>query len=86
MVILNEELYLSKHLQYLLEKAAYSDNILDFARRRVFRFGYLLRKHPTYMKKAIFSLAKYTQRVTGETTKVRACESIWGQDCWFTAQ
>jgi hypothetical protein len=76
----------SSHLQFLLEKSAYSDNILDFARHRVFRFGYLARQHPTYMKKAIFSLAKYIQRVTGETAEVRACESIWGRDRWFTAQ
>jgi len=77
---------LSKHLQFLLPKSAYSDNILDFARYRVFRFGYLARHHPVYMKKAIFSLAKYIQRVTGETAEVRACESIWGRDRWFTAE
>jgi len=76
----------SDHLQFLLEKSTYSHHILDFARYRVFRFGYLLRKHPAYMKRAIFSLAKYIQRVTGETTEVRACESIWGRDRWFTAQ
>jgi len=77
---------LSNHLQFLLQKSAYSDDILDFARYRVFRFGYLHRKHPAHMKKAIFSLAKYIQRVTGETAQVRACESIWGRDRWFTAQ
>jgi len=76
----------SKHLQFLLPKSAYSDNILDFARYRVFRFGYLARHHPVYIKKAIFSLAKYIQRVTGETAEVTACESIWGRDGWFTAQ
>jgi len=76
----------SKHLEFLLQKSAYSDNILDFARYRVFRFGYLARHHPVYMKKAIFSLAKYIQRVTGETAEVRACESIWGRDRWFTAE
>jgi hypothetical protein len=76
----------SNHLQFLLEKSTYSDNILDFARYRVFRFGYLARQHPTYMKKAIFALAKYIQRVTGETTEVRACESIWGRHKWFTTQ
>jgi len=76
----------SEHLQFLLQKSAYSDNILDFARYRVFRFGYLHRKHPSHMKKAIFSLAKYIQRVTGETAEVRVCESIWGRDTWFTAQ
>jgi hypothetical protein len=74
------------HLQFLLEKSAYSDNILDFARYRVFRFGYLARQHPAYMKKVIFSLAKYIQRVTGEVAEVRACESIWGLDRWFSAQ
>ena len=76
----------SKHLQFLLEKSAYSDNILDFARYRVFRFGYLARQHPVYMKEAIFSLAKYIRRVTGETAEVRACESIWGRDRWFPEQ
>ena len=76
----------SKHLQFLLQKSAYSENILGFARYRVFRFGYLARHHPVYMKKAIFSLAKYIQRVTGETAEVRACESIWGRDRWFTTE
>ena len=76
----------SNHLQFLLPKSAYSDNILDFARYKVFRFGYLARHHPVYMKKAIFSLAKYIHRVTGETAEVRACESIWGRDRWFTAE
>ena len=77
--------YGSDHLQFLLEKSSYSDNLLNFARRRVFRFGYLHRKHPTYMKKAIFALAKYIQRVTGETAEVRACESIWGCKGWASA-
>jgi hypothetical protein len=76
----------ANHCQLMLEKSAYSDNLLNFARRRVFRFGYLHRNHPTYMKKAFFALAKYIQRVTGETAEVRACESIWGRDGWFTAQ
>ena len=76
---------LSGHLKFLLEKSAHSDNLLNFARRRVFRFGYLQRNHPTYMKKAIFALAKYIHRVTGETAEVRACESIWERDRWFTA-
>jgi len=76
----------SDHLLFLLPKSAYSHDILNFARSRVFRFGYLYRKHPTYMKKVIFSLAKYIARVTGETAKVRACESIWGREAWFTAQ
>ena len=76
----------SKHLRFLLQKSAYSDSIIDFARYRVFRFAYLARQHPVYMKKAIFSLAKYIQRVTGETAEVRACESIWGRDRWFTTQ
>ena len=71
-------------LKFLLEKSAYSDSILIFARRRVFRFGYLQRNHPTYMKRAIFALAKYIQRVTGETAEVRNCESIWGRQTWFT--
>jgi hypothetical protein len=74
------------HLEFLLEKSAYSDSLLNFARRRVFRFGYLNRSHSKYMKKAIFALAKYVHRVTGETAEVRACESIWGRDRWFTAQ
>ena len=78
--------YRSSHLQFLLEKSAYSDNILDFARYRVFRFAYLARQHPTYMKKTIFALAKYIQRVTGETAEVRACKSIWGRNRWFTAE
>jgi len=78
--------YRSKHLRFLLERSAYSDNVLDFARCRVFRFGYLARQHPAYIKRAIFALAKYIQRVTGETAEVRACESIWGRDIWFTAQ
>ena len=76
----------SKHLPFLLQKSAYSNNILNFARDRVFRFGYLHRKHPVHMKKAIFYLAKYIQRVTGETAEVRACESIWGRDRWLTGQ
>jgi len=76
----------SYHLLFLLPKSAYSHNILEFARYRVFRFGYLHRKHPTYMKRAIFALAKYIQRVTEETAEVRACESIWGREAWFTAQ
>jgi hypothetical protein len=75
----------SNHLQFLLEKSAYSDNLLNFAHHRVFRFRYLHRKHPTYMKKAIFALAKYVQRVTGSMVEVRACESIWGHNRWFTA-
>jgi hypothetical protein len=36
----------SSHLQFLLKKSAYSDNLLNFAHRRVFRFGYLHQKHP----------------------------------------
>ena len=75
----------SNHLQFLLEKSAYSDSLLNFARRRVFRFGYLHKKHPTYMKKAFFALANYIHRVTGETAEVRACESIWGHKGWFSA-
>ena len=74
------------HLRLLLEKSAYSDNLLNFARCRVFRFGYLRRNHPTYMKQAIFALAKYIHRVTGGTAEVRACESIWGRDKWFAAE
>jgi hypothetical protein len=70
----------SAHLQSLLEKSAHSDDILHFAHHRVFRFGYLHREHPKYMKKAIFALAKYIHRVTGETAEVKACESIWGCD------
>ena len=76
----------SEHFIFLLEKSAYSDNLLNFARRRVFRFEYLRRKHPIYMKKAIFALAKYIRRVTGETAEVGACKSIWGRKRWFTAQ
>ena len=76
----------SEHLLFLLPKSAPSHNILDFARYRVFRFGYLHRNHPTSMKRAIFALAQYIERVTGETAEVRACESIWGRDRWFTAQ
>jgi hypothetical protein len=83
--ILYEDIIRWIHLRFLLEKSAHSDNILNFARCRVFRFGYLNRKHPKYIKKAIFTLAKYIQRVTGETAEVRACESIWGRDRWFTA-
>jgi len=75
----------SSHLQSLLEKATYSDNLLNLAHQRVFRFGYLHRKHPISIKKAIFALAKYIQRVTGETSEVRTCESIWGRDKWFAA-
>jgi len=76
----------SSHLLFLLPKSAYSHNILNFARYRVFRFGYLCRNHPTYMKRAIFALAEYIQRVTGETAEVRACESSWGRETRFTAQ
>jgi len=76
----------SKHLAFLLPRSAYSHNILNFARYRVFRFGYLSRKHPTYLKRAIFALAKYIERITGEMAEVRTCESIWGRDRWFAAQ
>jgi len=76
----------SKYLLFLLPKSAYSHNILNFARYRVFRFGYLHRNHPTSMKRAIFALAKYVERVTGETAEIKACESIWGRDRWFAAQ
>ena len=72
--------FLSGHLQFLLEKAAHSDDIVGLARRKVFRFGYLYRNHPSHMKKAIFALAAYIQRVTGEEAEVRACQSIWGHD------
>jgi len=75
----------SSHLEFLLKKSAYSDNLLNFARRRVFRFGYLKRNHPTYMKKGIFALAKYIHRVTWGTAEVKACESIWGHKRWFYA-
>ena len=76
----------SNHLLFLLKKSVYSDKILNFARSRVFRFGYLHRKHTTYMKRAIFALAQYIERFTGETAEVRACESIWGRERWFAAQ
>jgi len=74
----------SGHLKFLLKKSAYSNSLLNFVRRRVFRFRYLQRNHPTYMKKVIFALAKYIHRVTGETAEVRACQSIWGRQRWFT--
>jgi hypothetical protein len=74
----------SSYLQFLLKKSAHSNHIINFARHRVFRFGYLNRKHPIPMKKAIFALAKYIQRVTGETAEVRTCEAIWGRQRWFT--
>jgi len=74
----------SKHLQFLLQKSAYSHLLLKFARQKVFRFGYLQRDHPIYIKKAIFALAKYIHHVTGSTAEVRACESIWGRASWFT--
>jgi hypothetical protein len=45
---------LSSHLQFLLEKSAHSGSILRFARRKVFRFGYLHQNHPIYVKKPIF--------------------------------
>ena len=69
----------SEHFIFLLEKSGYSDNLLNFARRRVFRPEYLRRKRPIYMKKAIFALAKYIRRVTGETAEVMVCKSIWGR-------
>jgi hypothetical protein len=75
----------SSHLQFLLEKSAHSNSLLDFARRRVFRFGHLQQNHPIYMKKVIFSLAKYIHRITGETAEVKVCESIWGHKGWFSA-
>jgi len=78
--------YRSNHLLFLLPKSAYSHNILNFARYRVFRFGYLHQKHPRYMKRAICALAEYIQWLTGETAEVRACESIWGHKTWFNAQ
>jgi len=74
----------SNFLKLLLEKSAYSDDLLSFAYRRVFRFGYLQQNHPIYMKGIIFGLANYIRRVTGETAQVRACESIWGRQRWFT--
>jgi len=76
----------SKHLQSLLQKSAYSNDLLDFACQRVFRFGYLQRSHPPYIKKAISALAKYVYRVTGRTAELKACESLWGRAKWFTAQ
>ena len=76
----------SEHFIFLLENSGYSDNLLNFSRRRVFRPEYLRRKHPIYMKKAIFALAKYIRRVTGETAEVMACKSIWGRKRWFTVQ
>jgi len=79
-----DQRFRSNHLLFLLPKSAYSHNILNFARYRVFTFGYLHRNHPTSMKRAIFALAKYIERVTGETAEVKACESIWGRDRWFT--
>jgi len=81
-----DQFYRSNHLLFLLPKSAYSHNILNFARYRVFRFAYPHRNHPTYMKRAIFALAKYIERVTGETAEVKACQSIWGRDRWFSAQ
>ena len=83
---IQDDRLLANHLEFLLEKAAYSNNLLNFAHRKVFRFGYLDRKHPTYIKKAIFALSKYIQRVTGGTAEVEACESIWGCNRWFTAR
>jgi hypothetical protein len=74
----------SKHLGFLLEKSASSDDLLNFAHHRVFRFGYLQQNHPIYMKKVIFALAKYIHQVTGETVQVKACISIWGHQRWFT--
>jgi len=74
----------SRLLKFLLEKSAYSDDLLNFACRRVFRFGYLQQNHPIYMKKVIFALAKYIHRLTGETLQVQTCESIWGHQRWFT--
>ena len=38
------------------------------------------------MKKAIFALAKYIRRVTGEPAEVMVCKSIWGRKEWFTEQ
>lgn len=38
--------YCSIFIQFLLEGSSYSDQLLSFSRRRVFRFGYLHRKHP----------------------------------------
>jgi len=78
--------YRSNHLLFLLRKSAYSANIINFSRYRVFRFGYIYRKHPTYIRRAIFALAKYVERVTGEAGQVRICESIWGGERWFSAQ
>ena len=67
---------LSRHLEFLLEKSAHSDNNLSLVRCKVFRFGYLHRNLPIYMKKAIFALVRYIQRVTGEGAEVRVCESV----------
>ena len=69
----------SRHLQSILQKSAYSDDLLDFARHRVFRFGYLQRRHPPYIRKTIFALAQYIHRVTGRTAELRLCESLWGR-------
>ena len=69
----------SNHVQFILQKSAYSHCILNFARRKVFRFGYLQRNHPIYLKKAIFALAKYIHRVTGRTAELRLCESLWAE-------
>jgi hypothetical protein len=67
-------------VQFLLERSSYSEHLLNFSRQRVFRFGYLHRKHPTHMKQVVIALAKYIQRVTGKADEVRVCESIWGRD------
>jgi len=81
---IKDQRFRSGLVTFLLEKSAYSDELLKFACRRVFRFGYLQQNHPIYMKKVIFALAKYIHRVTGETAQVRTCESIWGRQRWFT--
>ena len=76
----------SRHLRFLLKKSAYSDRLLNFAHRKVFVFGYLHRNHPTYIKMAIFALARYIHRITGRTAELDACESIWGRARWFIAK
>jgi hypothetical protein len=83
-VKIRHQRFRSEFLKFLLEKSAYSDDLLNFACNRVFRFGYLQQNHPVYMKRVIFALANYIHRVTRETTHVRACESIWGRQRWFT--
>ena len=55
---IKDQRFRSGLLTFLLEKSAYSDDLLNFACRRVFRFGYLQPNHPIIYEKGHFRSRK----------------------------